>query len=71
MVVVEVVPGSPAEEAGLMVGDVIVSIDSEPMYDIVELSAAVKLRRPGEAVELTVARDGDIYIATAVLDALG
>ena len=71
VVVVEVVPGSPAEEAGLMVGDVIVSIDSEPMYDIVELSAAVKLRRPGEAVELTVARDGDIYIATAVLDALG
>ena len=71
VVVMEVVPGSPAEEAGLMVGDVIVSIDSEPMYDIVELSAAVKLRRPGEAVELTVARDGDIYIATAVLDALG
>ncbi len=71
VVVIEVVPGSPAEEAGLMVGDVIVSIDSEPMYDIYELSAAVKLRRPGETVELTVARDGDIYIATAVLDALG
>ena len=71
VVVIEVVTGSPAEEAGLMVGDVIVSIDSEPMYDIYELSAAVKLRRPGEAVELTVARDGDIYVATAVLDALG
>ena len=71
VVVIEVVTGSPAEEAGLMVGDVIVSIDSEPMYDIRELSAAVKLRRPGEAVELTVARDGDIYVATAVLDALG
>ena len=69
--VMEVVPGSPAEEAGLRVGDVIVSIDSEPLDDIVELSAAVKLRRPGEAVELTVARDGDIYIVTAVLDALG
>ena len=71
VVVIEVVTGSPAEEAGLIVGDVIVSIDSEPMYDIYELSAAVKLRRPGETVELTVARDGDIYIATAVLDALG
>ncbi len=71
VVVIEVVTGSPAEEAGLMVGDVIVSIDAEPMYDIYELSAAVKLRRPGETVELTVARDGDIYIATAVLDALG
>jgi len=71
VVVGEVVPGSPAEEAGLMEGDVIVSIDSEPMYDIYELSAAVKLRRPGEAIELTVRRGGDIYIATAVLDALG
>ena len=71
VVVIEVVTGSPAEEAGLRVGDVIVSIDAEPMYDIYELSAAVKLRRPGETVELTVARDGDIYIATAVLDALG
>ena len=70
VVVEEVVPGSPAEEAGLMAGDIIVSIDSEPMYDIRELSAAIKLRLPGDAVELTVRRGGDIYIATAVLDPL-
>ena len=71
VVVMEVVAGSPAEAAGLLAGDVIVSIDSEPMYDIFELSAAVKLRLPGEAVELTVRRGDDIYIVTAVLDALG
>ena len=71
VVVVEVVPGSPAEEAGLMAGDVVVSIDSERMYDISELSAAVKLRRPGETVELTIKRGSEIYIATAVLGALG
>ena len=71
VVVMEVVAESPAEAAGLLAGDVIVSIDSEPMYDIFELSAAVKLRLPGEAVELTVRRGGDIYIVTAVLDALG
>ncbi len=70
VVVMEVVPGSPAEEAGLVEGDVIVSIDSEPMYDIFELSAAVKLRLPGDTAELTVRRGGDIYIVTAVLDAL-
>ena len=70
VVVMEVVPESPAEAAGLLAGDVIVSIDSEPMYDIFELSAAVKLRLPGDAVELTVRRGGDIYIATAVLDAV-
>ena len=71
VVVVEVVPDSPAEKAGLEAGDVIVSLDSEPMYDIVELSAAIKLRRPGETVELTVRRGADLYIATAVLEPLG
>ena len=71
VVILEVVPDSPAEEAGLMVGDVIVSIDSEPMYDITELSAAVKLRRPGETAELTIKRGSEIYIATVVLDTLG
>jgi putative serine protease PepD len=69
--VAEVVAGSPAEDAGLLAGDVIISIDSEPMYDIFELSAAIKLRRPGETVDMTVTRGGDIYIVTAVLDALG
>ena len=71
VVVAEVLPDSPAAEAGLLAGDVIVSLDDEPMYDITELSAAVKLRRPGEAVELTIRRSGDLYVATAVLDALG
>ena len=71
VVVAEVLPGSPAEEAGLEAGDVIVSLDNEPMYDITELSAAIKLRRPGETVELTIRRGGDLYVATAVLDALG
>ncbi len=69
--VVEVLSGSPAEEAGLLAGDIIVSLDSEPMIDIAELAAAIKLRRPGEAVELTLRRGDDVYLATAVLDALG
>ena len=71
VVVAEVLPESPADEAGLVPGDVIISLDDEPMYDITELSAAIKLRRPGETVELTIRRGGDLYVATAVLDALG
>ena len=71
VVVAEVLPGSPAEEAGLMAGDVIVSLASEPMYDIIELSAAIKLRRPGETVDMTIRRGSEIYVVTAVLDALG
>ena len=71
VVVAEVLHESPADEAGLLPGDVIIGLDDEPMYDITELSAAIKLRRPGETVELTIRRGGDLYVATAVLDALG
>ena len=71
VVVVQVLSGSPAQEAGLLAGDIIVSLDAEPMKDIAELAAAIKLRRPGEAVELTIRRGDDVYVATAVLDALG
>ena len=67
VMVFEVMPGSPAEAAGLQEGDVIITLDSQPMDDIFELSAAIKLRTPGEAIEMTVERDGDIYIASAVL----
>ena len=65
--VTEVVPDSPAEEAGLQPGDVILSMDGEEMYNISELSAGIKLRTPGETVELELERDGDRYIATVVL----
>ena len=71
VLVAEVLPGSPAAAAGLLAGDVIISLDSEPMYDIAELSAAIKLRRPGETVEMTIRRGGDLYVVTAVLEALG
>ena len=67
--VTEVVPDSPAAEAGLQPGDVILSMEGEEMYNISELSAAIKLRTPGETVELELERDGDRYIATVVLGA--
>ena len=65
--VTEVVEDSPADEAGLRPGDVILSMDGEPLHNISELAAAVKLRRPGEVVEFDIERDGDRYIATVVL----
>ncbi len=67
VLVAEVVEGSPAAEAGLEAGDVILSLDGRPIQDMAELSAAVKLRMPGEAVELTMRRGEDTYVATVVL----
>jgi regulator of sigma E protease len=51
----QVEEGSPAAEAGVLVGDRIVAVDGQPVADWQELVAALE-RRPGEAVAITVER---------------
>jgi S1-C subfamily serine protease len=55
----EVFPGTPAEEVGLRPGDLVVSIDGEPVTGIADLAAEVRSHRPGETVTLEVVRDGE------------
>ena len=52
-------PDSPAEEAGLRGGDVIVAVDGERVTDGIALIVAIRTHQPGETIELTVRRDGD------------
>jgi len=69
-----VVPGSPADEAGLEAGDaevtvggqpfqaggdLIVAVDGEPVATMTDVIAAVDSKQPGEAVELTLLRNGE------------
>lgn len=70
VLVTEVVDGSPADSAGLNVGDVIVSLEGGIISEIGQLSAAIKLYRPGDAVELEILRDGGRLVADVVLGAL-
>ncbi len=65
-----VTEGTPAIEAGLEVGDVILSMDGQRVEGMLELSAYVKLKRPGEVLELEIDRNGERYIATIVLAVL-
>jgi Do/DeqQ family serine protease len=58
---------SAAENAGLEIGDVIVSVDDEPVADAGSLRNAIGLRRPGDAVEVGIVRDGSPQTVTAVL----
>ncbi len=53
-----VLPGSPAEEAGLRDGDIIIDIDGEEVTTIVEVQQAVIRRDFDEPVEVTVLRRG-------------
>ena len=59
-VVAEVVPGSPAEEAGLEPGDRILGVGDLTSSRYTELQAEIR-RRPGEPTTLTVEREDDAF----------
>ncbi|MDO5677837.1 MAG: trypsin-like peptidase domain-containing protein [Propionibacteriaceae bacterium] len=56
--VVEVVPGSPAEAAGMQVGDQVTAVDGQPVTSTESLVALVRAGRVGEVMNLTVLRGG-------------
>jgi len=58
VLVADVVEGSPADEAGLRAGDVIVSVDGVPVGSTDELQTEIMYRRVGEEVEIGIVRDG-------------
>ena len=53
-----VVAGSPAEQAGLRVGDTITSVDGKPVKNGDELVADIASRKPGAKVTLGLMRNG-------------
>src|SRR5579863_1004194 len=64
-----VVPGSPADQAGLKVGDTIVSVDGKPVKTGDELVADIAGRKPGTRVELGIVRGGKkITVPVTVAD---
>ncbi|MFD2840919.1 trypsin-like peptidase domain-containing protein [Populibacterium corticicola] len=52
-----VTPGGPADQAGIVAGDVILAIDGRPVAQSDELIVAIRAKAPGEEVVLTL-RDG-------------
>ena len=54
-----VVPGSPAEKAGLRLGDTIVVIDGEPIDNMEEATELIGARH-GQPLEIVVRRDGKV-----------
>jgi serine protease Do len=54
----QVAPGSPAEKAGLKVGDIIVAIDGEKVREVRELQFRIMKTPPGTEITLTILRGG-------------
>jgi S1-C subfamily serine protease len=65
----QVMPGSGAEKAGIVAGDVIVALDGEAVADLRSFSTLLKSHAPGDKVEVTVSRGGEETTVSAVLGA--
>jgi S1-C subfamily serine protease len=58
-VVTEVVPGSPAQQAGLQAGDIVLAVDDAAVPGREALIARIRQAAPGDRVQLRVRRAGE------------
>lgn len=65
--IVSVVDGGPADKAGLKAGDRIVSIDGTEVAQKTDLSTILQDHAAGDALSITVARDGQMQTFTLTL----
>jgi len=59
LIVVGVQPGSPAEQAGIVLGDVLLALDGQAIGDLGGLQSALDEGRAGKAVTLRILRGGE------------
>jgi serine protease Do len=62
-----VIPGTPADQAGLEVGDTITSVDGQPVKNGDELVSDIAGRKPGSKVTLGFVRNGKKKDATVTV----
>jgi len=60
-------PGSPAEVAGMMVGDILVALDGQPVRHMDDLMALLSSDRVGKAVPVRVVRGGQVTDSTVTI----
>jgi membrane-associated protease RseP (regulator of RpoE activity) len=58
VLIAEVVEDSPADDAGLEDGDVVIALDGKEVTSVKRLVAAIRDRSPGDRVKIEVLRDG-------------
>lgn len=66
-IIADVQPNSPAADAGIREGDLVLSVDGEPINGQTGLVAAIRDRSPGDVVAIEVSRNGVRETLTATL----
>ena len=65
VLVKDVVPESPAEAAGLLAGDLLLSINDETINTPLEAAALIRALEPGTVISLGIERQGEALTLTA------
>lgn len=65
----EIVPGSPAEDAGLQDGDVLTGFNGTTVTESTQLMALIRKLAPGTEVTVVYERDGEEHSAQVTLEA--
>jgi serine protease Do len=68
--VADVIPGDPADQAGLKAGDVIVESNGKPVLDMMHFRNEIAETAPGSSLSLKVLRDGKSQALTLVVGEL-
>jgi len=63
----DVLPGSPAQAAGLRAGDLLVAFGGSPVADLRGYSNLLKAHAPGDKVEVSIDRNGENLTLSATL----
>jgi S1-C subfamily serine protease len=66
-IVATVEPGSGADAAGLLAGDIVIEVDGTAINGSTGLVAAIRDREPGDEVEITILREGELEMVVATL----
>jgi serine protease Do len=67
LAVVEVEPGSPAEEGGIQAGDILLEMDKARLNDLKDFTRLARKVRPGQTVVIRLSRDGRaLYVSVEI-----
>jgi S1-C subfamily serine protease len=68
VVVADVVAGGPADRAGLRAGDIIVKVNGDATPNMMRVTRAIRMCKPGAECDVEIVRGGDSMTVSAKLE---